>query len=208
MDAFFTDLPMPAAEYLHWLRQSHFCVDNWQCFERALEAQERYERARHRAETQRTVQHGAPQGTTPRRDAAALTANTADASAQSDTRAETGGNTAAPAPVEALIEASCLGVERIGSSPVPTYFDTAEGRQAEPVKIASMKTSSRVDLFLAYSQQIIAQEELRVAVLACRKQCLESHLSSDAERLLAWLQARANEAEEQSGIILGYRRIA
>jgi hypothetical protein len=50
VDAFLSDLPLPAQEYLHWLRQSHFSADDWLCFERALDAHDRYEQARAEAE--------------------------------------------------------------------------------------------------------------------------------------------------------------
>ncbi len=64
-----------------------------------------------------------------------------------------------------------------------------------PTTIASSR--SRRELFIVLSRQIVAQEELRLAVQSCRELCEAETLSSDTERLLAWLQARSNEAEAE-----------
>lgn len=70
-------------------------------------------------------------------------------------------------------------------------------RAAASLSSAGASTSIRRDLFLALAKQIVAQEELRLAIAECRKQCEEEVLSSDAERFLAWLQARLGEAESE-----------
>lgn len=71
------------------------------------------------------------------------------------------------------------------------------GSAAASLSSAAVSTPERRELFLALARQIVAQEELRLAIASCRQQCEEETLSSDAERFLAWLQARLLEAETE-----------
>jgi hypothetical protein len=124
-------LPMPAQDYLRWLRQSHHCEGDWTLFERALDASRQYDRARSAAR------------------------------------------------------------------------DTAL-RSSPPLASDGAAHSTRVDRFMALSRQIIAQEDLRLAVENCARSCTDGVISSDAERFLAWLRIRSQEAEAETRDAVGY----
>lgn len=68
---------------------------------------------------------------------------------------------------------------------------------AGPLASSAGSTRERRELFLALAKQIVAQEELRIAVANCRNPVDEAIPSSDGEHFLAWLQARLGEAESE-----------